>query len=65
MGMLLAVAGGSLIAFALGWVGTQGLLGIPDSNGKKTPKGTAVASLVIAVLVVVGTIILPFLIRFG
>ena len=52
--------GGGLIAFSLGWVGIQGLLGIPDSNGKKTSRGTAIVALVLAVAILAGTFTVPF-----
>jgi hypothetical protein len=45
------LGGGLLMAFGIGWVGIQGLRGIPDSNGKMTPKGTAIAAVVLALLI--------------
>ncbi len=53
--------GGLMMAFALAWVGVQGLLGIPDSNGKRTPKGTAVAALILAFSILIGTLIVAFI----
>jgi hypothetical protein len=51
-----------LLAVAVGllFVGVQGLRGVPDSTGKQTSKGVAVACLVLAVgLVVVALAVLP------
>ena len=54
------VAGGLTMAFGIAWVGIQGLRGVPDSNGKKTTKWTAVGALVVASLILVGSLIIPF-----
>jgi hypothetical protein len=62
MGMLLVQLGGLVIAAGLVWVGVQGLRGVPDSTGKKTDKGTAIACLVIAGMLSVGALLAPFLI---
>ena len=59
MAMLMVMAGGCLIAFGLTWAGVQGLRGVPDSNGKMTSKGTAIALLVFAALVLVGALLFP------
>jgi hypothetical protein len=60
MATLAILAGGMMMAFGIAWVGVQGLRGIPDSNGKKTTKGTAVGALVLAFLILVGTLMIPF-----
>jgi hypothetical protein len=49
------------MAMALIWPGIQGLRGVPDSRGKKTSKGTAVACLVLGVLVAAAAIAAPYL----
>jgi hypothetical protein len=49
-----------LVAAGLAWVGVQGLRGIPDSKGKATSKGTAVACLAFALLLVAGAVALLF-----
>lgn len=45
-----AVAQIGLLVLAVGmlFVGVQGLRGVPDSNGKKTPKSVAMVCLVLA-----------------
>jgi hypothetical protein len=60
MATLAIVAAGLVFALALVWVGVQGLRGVPDSNGKVTPKGTAVACLVIAGILVIASAAAPF-----
>jgi hypothetical protein len=53
--------GGLLIAAALAWAGIQGLRGVPDTTGKTTGKGTAIACLVIAALLGIGALVAPYL----
>jgi hypothetical protein len=53
--------GGLLIAAGLAWVGVQGLRGVPDTSGKTTDKGTAIACLVLAALLGVGAAVAPYL----
>jgi hypothetical protein len=50
------------MAIGLAWPAIQGLRGIPDPNGKKTSIGTAIACLILAVLVAAGAIASPYLI---
>ena len=60
MATLAIALGGLLISFSLGWVGIQWLRGIPDSNGKMTPKGTAIVAIVLAGLILAGACLVPF-----
>ena len=53
--------GGIVMGSAIAWVGIQGLRGIPDKAGKVTDKGTAIASLVIGVVVAAAGVIAPYL----
>lgn len=61
MAGLMAAAGGLLLAGGLAWVGVQGLRGVPDSSGKMTPRGTAIACLVIAGVLAVASLAAPLL----
>ncbi len=61
MGTLAIQAGGLMMAVGIAWAGIQGLRGVPDSTGKKTSKGTAIACLVIATCLGVGALIAPYL----
>jgi hypothetical protein len=54
-------AGGLVIAAGLAWVGVQALRGVPDSSGKVTPKGTAIACLVIAAALGAAAVAAPYL----
>jgi hypothetical protein len=57
----LAIQAGSLVlAVGLGWVGVQGLRGVPESNGKVTSKATAVACLVLAALLAAWAAAAPY-----
>jgi hypothetical protein len=60
MATLAIQLGGLLMAVALAWPGIQGLRGVPDSTGKKTSKGTAVACLVLAGLLAAGALAAPY-----
>ena len=53
--------GGLAMAFALLWVGVQGLRGAPDSNGKKTSKGVAITCLLLGLLIAGGALAMPYL----
>ena len=59
MATLAILVGGLIMAFSIAWVGVQGLRGIPDSTGKRTTKATAVAALIVAFLILVGTLMVP------
>ena len=61
MATLAVQAGGVLIAFALGWVGVQGLRGKPDTTGEVTSKPTAVACLVLALVLGIAALAAPYL----
>ena len=61
MATLAIQLGGLLMAAGLAWVGVQGLRGVPDSTGKTTDKGTAIACLVIAAVLGIGALIAPYL----
>lgn len=50
-----------LVAGGLAWAGVQGLRGVPDSKGKATSKGTAIACLAFALLLAAGAVALLFL----
>jgi hypothetical protein len=62
MATLMIQVGGLVMAAALAWAGVQGLRGVPDSSGKVTPKGTAVACLVIAAVLGIAALAAPYLI---
>jgi hypothetical protein len=49
-----------LIAGGVAWVAVRGLRGLPDSTGKKTTKGTAIVTLVVALLLAAGAITTPW-----
>lgn len=61
MGTMLIQLGGLVIAAGLAWVGAQGLRGVPDSTGKKTSHGTAIACLILAALLAAGAVFAPYL----
>jgi hypothetical protein len=61
MATLAIQVGGLLMAVGLAWPGIQGLRGVPDSTGKKTSRGTAIACLVLAVLLAAGALAAPYL----
>jgi hypothetical protein len=61
MATLAIMAGGLLMAIGIAWPGIQGLRGVPDSSGKVTSKGTAVACLVLAVILGSAAILAPYL----
>jgi hypothetical protein len=61
MATLAIQASGVGMAAGIAGVGIQGLRGVPDSTGKVTPKGVAVACLIIAALLGVGAVFAPFL----
>jgi hypothetical protein len=61
MATLAVQLGGLCIAAGIGWVGVQGLRGVPDSNGKVTSKGTAIACLVLALLLAAAAAAAPYL----
>lgn len=61
MATLAIQAAGIVFALGLVWVGVQGLRGVPDSSGKVTPKGTAIACLVIAGVLAVAAVLAPYL----
>jgi hypothetical protein len=52
----MVLLGGLMVTAGLGWVGVQGLRGIPDSSGKPTSRPVAVVCLVLAVLVAAGAV---------
>jgi hypothetical protein len=61
MATLAVQLGGLLMAAGLAWAGVQGLRGVPDSSGKTTSKGTAIACLVLAALLAAGALVAPYL----
>ena len=55
--------GGLFMAVALLGIGIQGLLGKPDSNGKKTSIGVAIACIVLGLLAAAGALAAPYLLK--
>lgn len=61
MATLVISVGGMMMAAGIGWLGIQGLRGVPDSTGKVTGKGTAIACVAIAIVVAAAAIAAPYL----
>jgi hypothetical protein len=61
MATLAIQLGGLVIAAGLGWVGVQGLRGVPDSTGKTTDRTTAITCIVLAALLAGAALAAPYL----
>lgn len=57
MAMIVVLLGFMAMAYALIAVGANGLQGVPDSQGRQTSKGVAVACFVLGLLVAIGTVV--------